>query len=283
MNPLRAMRTGLLRGREHLRYGSVSALAEGRCAVALSIGGAAKVYEHRDPNEDAAGFAEGPGGIVAAVADGHGGFEAAELSVQKLLEDGATRWTGPAPVNLGEHWPEEAAEILLELNTAILDAAARGSTASARTTLAWVVVRPEQDLVAFASLGDSHIFHVGPLEVVDLAYRSSQRSFFLGFPAETTWSLRDRIVAGCEPLGNTRALVLASDGLSERGIGVDHPEACVGECAARAEQGVSGLRALATARGVCEQALDSQRRQKSGDNVASAVVWCQKEAPNSRS
>lgn len=277
------MRTGFLRGREHTRYGSVSAISEGHCAAALSIGGAPKVYEHRDPNEDAVGFAEGPGGIVAAVADGHGGFEAAELAVQKLLEDGATRWTSPAPVSLGTHWPEEASELLLELNTAILDAAGRGASPSARTTLAWVVVRPEQDLVAFASLGDSHIFHVGPLEVVDLAYHASRRSFFLGFPAETTWSLRDRIVAGCEPLGDTRALVLASDGLSERGIGVDHPEACVAECTARAESAAAGLRALATARGVCEQAIESQRRQKSGDNVASAVVWIQNEPPNSRS
>jgi serine/threonine protein phosphatase PrpC len=277
------MRTGFLRGREHTRPGAISAIAEGRCAAALSIGGAAKRYEHRDPNEDAVGFAEGPGGIVAAVADGHGGFEAAELAVQRLLEDGATRWTGPAPVALGEHWTEEASEILLELNAAILDAAARGASPSARTTLAWVVVRPQQDRVAWASLGDSHIFHVGPAEVVDLAYHTTRRSFFLGFPSETTWSLRDRIVAGCEPLGDTRALVLASDGLSERGIGVDHPEACVGECFARAAAESAGLRALALARGICEFALESQRRQDSGDNVASAVVWLQKDAPNARS
>ncbi len=277
------MRTGFLRGREHTRYGAVSTIAEGRCAIALSIGGAPKIYEHRDPNEDAVGFAEGPGGIVAALADGHGGFQAAELAVQRLLEDGATRWTGPGPVNLGDRWPEEASEILFELNAAILDAAGRSASASARTTLAWVVVRPEQNLVAFASLGDSHIFHIGPKEVVDLAYHGSRRSFFLGFPSETPWSLRDRIVASCEALDGTRALVLASDGLSERGIGVDHPEACVGECAARAVGAEPGLRALATARGVCEQALDSQRRQKSGDNVASAVVWLQKDSPNSRS
>jgi serine/threonine protein phosphatase PrpC len=282
MNPVR-MRTGFLRGREHLRYGAISSVAEGRCAIALSIGGAAKVYEHREPNEDAVGFAEGPGGIVAAVADGHDGGAAAELAVQRLLEDGATRWTGPAPLRLGESWADEAAEILLELNTAILDAAARGGNAEARTTLAFALVRPDQDLLAFASLGDSHIFHVGATEVVDLADRNTQRVWFLGFPSETTWSLRDRIVAGCERLAGTRALVLASDGVSERGIGIDHPEACVAECAASALQAASELRALELARGVGEQALAAQRRQRSGDNVAIASIWLQKDAPNSRS
>jgi hypothetical protein len=48
------MRTGLLLGREHQLLGGVAAIAEGSCAIALSLGGAKKVYEHRDPNEDAA-------------------------------------------------------------------------------------------------------------------------------------------------------------------------------------------------------------------------------------
>jgi serine/threonine protein phosphatase PrpC len=270
------MRTGFLRGREHLRYGAISSIAEGRCAIALSIGGSAKVYEHRDPNEDAVGFAEGPGGIVVAVADGHDGCAAAELAVQRLLEDGATRWTGSAALRLGESWADEAAEILLELNTAILDAGTRGANTGARTTLAFALVRPEQDQLAFASLGDSHIFHVGAAEVVDLADRNAQRAWFLGFPSETTWSLRDRIVAGCKRLAGTRALVLASDGLSERGIGVDHPEACVAECVAQALPAANELRALELARAVGERALAAQRQQRSGDNVAIASVWLER-------
>src|SRR5262249_52635469 len=51
------MRTGLLRGREHLLLGAVAALAERRVAIALSRGGASKNYSHRDPNEDACAFA----------------------------------------------------------------------------------------------------------------------------------------------------------------------------------------------------------------------------------
>src|SRR3972149_99852 len=75
------MRSGLLHGREHTKIGAVAALAEGRCAIALSRGGYAKGYVHRDPNEDAAAFAFGAEGMLLAVADGHGGHEAAGVAV----------------------------------------------------------------------------------------------------------------------------------------------------------------------------------------------------------
>ena len=89
------MRSALLRGRDHTRLGITAAVAEGRAAIALSRGGAPKSYRYRDPNEDAALFVEGEGGILLAVADGHGGCDAAETAVEKLLARFAPAWTAP--------------------------------------------------------------------------------------------------------------------------------------------------------------------------------------------
>ena len=58
------MRSAILCGREHARLGAIDLIAEGPVAIAISLGGASKVYPHTDPNEDAALF---------AVADGGGG------------------------------------------------------------------------------------------------------------------------------------------------------------------------------------------------------------------
>jgi hypothetical protein len=267
------MRTGLLLGREHQLLGGVAAIAEGSCAIALSLGGAKKLYEHRDPNEDAAGFAEGEGGLLVLVADGHGGHQAAEVASLQLLSSAAERWTAREAIGLRERWLEEASEVLHECNAAILDCAVRGGPEASRTTLAFALLRPRDDLLAFASMGDSHLFHAGAIEVVDLAFDAKRQGFFLGFPSETRESLRERSVCGCEALRGTRAVLLASDGFSERGIGVDHPEAVVAECVAAAARARPPLRALEAARGVAEAALAAQRRQRSGDNVASAVVW----------
>ena len=91
------MRTGLLRGREHLLFGALSALAERRVAIALSRGGAEKNYSHRDPNEDACGFAWSDHAWLVAVADGHWGSRGAELALDRLLERHAPRWTVSEP------------------------------------------------------------------------------------------------------------------------------------------------------------------------------------------
>ena len=87
------MRSALLRGRDHTRIGITAAVAEGRAAIAISRGGAAKAYRYRDPNEDTALFAQGEGGVLLAVADGHGGCQAAEVVTDKLLASFASEWT----------------------------------------------------------------------------------------------------------------------------------------------------------------------------------------------
>lgn len=267
------MRSALLRGREHTQLGVTAAIAEGRAAIAISRGGAPKAYHYRDPNEDAALFAQGEGGILLAVADGHGGCDAAEIAVEKLLASFAPRWTGLAAPGLRESWSERALAALGEANAAILERVALGGVATARSTLALALLRPGDDLLAFASLGDSHVFQVAASEVRGLGRQRERRPCFLGFASETAESLAGKHVAGVQPLAGTRAVVLVTDGLSEKGIGVAVPELAVAECAEAAERGKPELRPLAAARGVVERALAEHRRHRSGDNVAAAVAW----------
>ena len=268
------MRSALLRGRDHTRLGITAAVAEGRAAIAISRGGALKAYRYRDPNEDAALFAQGEGGVLLAVADGHGGCEAAEIVADRLLAGFAPAWTARSAPGLREAWRNQAALALGELNAAILQSVALGGVASARSTLALALLRPADDLLAFASLGDSHIFQVTGGEVHALErLRERRSSFFLGFASETVESLAEKHVVGVQPLSGTRALVLVTDGLSERGIGVAEPEKAVAECVEAAACGQPDLQPLAVARGLVERALAEHRRHRSGDNVAAAVAW----------
>lgn len=267
------MKTAVLRGRQHTLLGGIAAIAEGGAAVVLSRGGARKNYYCTDPNEDATGFAEGAGGTVLLVADGHYGHQAAEVAVERLLEAYAPRWTEAECRGLRESWAEVAVEALAAANAAILDCVVRGGPPDSRTTLALAVVRPADDLLAYACVADSHLFRVAGGEVVDLARQGGPRGFFLGSPADSAESLRENCTLGSESLAGTRGLVLVTDGFSERRIGVEAPEATVTEVAAAAERAEAPLRALELARGVVERALEAHRRNGNGDNVASAALW----------
>lgn len=267
------MRTGVLRGPEQTRLGGIATIAEGREAIALSVGGARKTYPHRDPNEDAAAFADGEGGFALAVADGHSGHEAAALAVERLLASFAPHWTADEAPGLRESWKVAVRDAMVELDRAICEEFATGALESPRTTLALALARPGDDLLAFASVGDSHIFRVGDGEVVDLARIPDHRVAFLGSPGTPEDALRRSCAAGTRDLAGTRALVLVTDGFSERGIGVEAPPSAVAECAARAARAAPELRPLEAVRAVAERALAAHRRHRSGDNVASAVLW----------
>jgi hypothetical protein len=267
------MRSAQLRGRDHTRLGMTAAIAEGRAAIALSRGGAAKSYQHKDPNEDVALFAEGDGGILLAVADGHGGCDAAEAVIDRLLAGFAPAWTAATAPGLRERWLTELPSCLAELNAVILERVAQGGPDTSRTTLALALLRPGDDWLAFASLGDSHIFQLTAGEVLELGHEDGRRTCYLGFAAETAESLDGKYVAGAQALAGTRAMLLVTDGLSERGIGVAVPEDAVAECAEVAARGLPELRPLGAARGVVERALAEHRRHRAGDNVAAAVAW----------
>ncbi len=264
------MRSGLLHGHEHTKLGAIAALAEGRCAIALSRGGFAKGYAYRDPNEDGAAFAFGSGGVMLAVADGHGGHEAAAQALAMLVERFAGEWTD-APA-LGPTWTARAGEALERLHGEIVLTGSRGGNPEARTTLAFALARPGEDLLLFASIGDSHVFAAHADEAVDLALRTDVMPAYLGTPSLTPVELVARALVGSAPLSGTRALALATDGLSERGIGVDAPESAVRDVLDRAASAGSDLRPLEAARGLVECALASHRAWRSGDNVAAAVL-----------
>ena len=267
------MKTALLRGREHTMIGGVSTIAEGPAAIAISRGGASKIYAHRDPNEDAAAFATSHHGTAIAVADGHAGHGASEVALERLLEDHAERWLEGEARALRERWRDDAGDALLDLNNAVLTAAGCDGGQPTRTTLAVAVARPDEDLLAFFSMGDSHIFEVRADGVTELGAVGEARIAFLGHPTEDRERLRNKYRADVMTLADSRALVLATDGISEAGIGLANPAAAIAACAADCERRHADLRPLGMARGLVERALEAQREQRSGDNIAAAVAW----------
>ncbi len=265
------MKVVLLRGRETCEIGATLCRGDARAAVGLSIGGAPKRYAHTDPNEDAALLAEGPGGLLVAVADGHGGAEGSESALEFLRDGPAARWTGAE--GPGVAWPLAAREALAAANDAVL--ARQAGRRRARTTLALALVRPADDLLAFASVGDSQVFAAEANGVLELTLPASEAALpcFLGRERASPDGLAARSLAGSRSLRATRAVVLATDGLSERGVGVEDPCAAVSEALAGAANGAHAAAAREATRRLLETALAAHRRNPSGDNVAVAVVW----------
>jgi serine/threonine protein phosphatase PrpC len=264
------MRTGLLRGRDHLQLGAVSTLAERRVAIALSRGGAAKTYEHQDPNEDACAFAWTEHAWLVAVADGHWGSGGAELALTRLLERHAPRWMSPAPIALADRWFLEAPDVALDLNHALV--AAGGPEMVGRTTLALALVRPRDGWWAALLAGDSHLFTVDGVRASESCRAAPAKVTFIGEPQLDRAAL-ERAVRCTVERDVPRALVLATDGLSEPAIGVADPARAVAESVAAARAVNADLRPLAAARGLAERALAAQRANAAGDNVATACVW----------
>jgi len=266
------MKTGLLRGRDHTRLGAVAALAEGRAAVALSRGGAAKTYDHADPNEDACAFALGDRGWLVAVADGHWGCGGAERVLERIFERHAPRWTSPMAIALAERWVAEAPEVVLDLNRALV-AAESGGGSVGRTTLSLCLARPDDGWWAGLCVGDSHLFRVDADGVREPWAAPASDVRFLGDPRLDRARAEAGLRAGVERGAMRGAIVLATDGLSETGIGVADAAAAVAASVVAVRRDSTELRPLATARGLALRALEAQRRQRSGDNVATACLW----------
>jgi serine/threonine protein phosphatase PrpC len=263
------VRVALLRGREHPELGAVHAVAEGRVAIALSRGGAPKRYPHRDPNEDAAGFAQGRAGACIAVADGHGGAEAAEIALLHLLAEPAGQWTDePGPLD-EKSWPRQVLAALSDANQSVRRERGGGG---ARTTLGLALALPERGLLLSAALGDSHLFVADAAGVREVAPADASVGF-LGDDYEEPGELAGITRLGALSLAGLHAVVLVTDGLSERGIGVVSPAAAVAEALRLAEKSGSSAPALVLARSLAEAALEAHRRNRSGDNVATAVLW----------
>jgi serine/threonine protein phosphatase PrpC len=275
------VRHGLLAGREHQRLGDLAVISEGRAAIALSKGGAPKRYAHVDPNEDAALFAIGECGMLVAVADGHNGATAAEQAVQYVVAEVAEQWTMRAcAITTHADWERAGAALLEGINEAILETARVQSLPAAHSTFSLALVRPDEDLLLSVGIGDSHIFRAHADEATDCGWSgriaedgAKLRAYYLGYELPKTRALSSMSAVQCAPLGDIDAIVLATDGLSEVGIGVADPAAAVVAATRAATREKADLRPLHACRAVATTALEAQRENLAGDNIATAVLW----------
>jgi serine/threonine protein phosphatase PrpC len=265
------MREARLFGRDHTRYGFIASVAEGPVAIALSAGGARKTYDHTDPNEDAVGFAWGPDGALLVVADAHNGSTASEAIIGHLLDGPGQAWVHGAPL---PDWRATALGVLWDAHIAVRRAVEYDAGPNSRTTLVLALVRPEEGRVRIAAVGDSHAFAVSH-DTRDLAEPGAptRPRYWLGSEPLTEDDLAEKaVVQECDTAG-LRALVLATDGLSEKHVGVSDPAAAVTEAAALAAAEAPHLRALGLARNVARRAQDAHLENPSGDNVGVAAIW----------
>ena len=271
------MKTAFLRGRDHQCVGGLELTGVGPAAVALSRGGARKTYSYTDPNEDCVAFAVGDGGQLILAADGHHGELGSEAAVQTILDEFAADWTAAkAPAEGEAAWHELGIDALLGANRAILEIAGRNQLPPAPTTLALALLRPTDDLLLHISVGDSHVFAIDRGEAIELGGRNPDWKFtpFLGYEEARRELIEEYSIIGSRSLHELRAVVLATDGLSEPGIGVTDPADAVYRTVAHVEfEEPKDRRAVETCRGVVEIGLRAHRHQKAGDNIGCSVVW----------
>lgn len=275
------MQTAFLRGRDHQQIGRLELDGVGPAAIALSRGGASKTYSHTDPNEDCVAFALGDGGQLIIAADGHHGELGSEAAVETLLNEVGGPWTAAsAPATTDEQWRQQAIDALMASNRAILEVAGRNQLPPAPTTFVVALLRPADDLLLHFSVGDSHIFAVDPDYATDLGGRDPEWKFtpFLGYEEARPELLEQYANIGTRGLADLSAVVLATDGLSEPGIGVVDPARSVLATVSRAALDTpADRRAVDVCRGVTEVAMRSHREQKAGDNMGCAVVWIERD------
>ena len=278
------MRSALLRGQDHRLVGALACVAEGPAAITLSRGGARKTYDYVEENEDATFFAYADqateGGLIVAVADGHHGSSGALAVLEHIETELAPGWIAPDSsldnaLDSAQTWTDRALDALVACNDAVLARAGRLGIPSAPTTLSLALVRPAENLVAYACVGDSHLFCVDAGGARDLGWASTgeHRSFFLGGAALVREELAERSIVGTRSLSGVDALALATDGLSERGIGVDDPERAAFEAIEAARSANPELRALEACKHLSRTAMRAQREHQAGDNVGCAVLW----------
>lgn len=265
------MRTAIFTGRDHRNLGVADVVAEGPCAIAISRGGAAKNYAYTEPNEDACGFAWATNGALLAVADGHHGAIGAELAVRHLIEECAERWTHTPALDAAT-LEGEAREAIGAINAAIFAEADRCHLPTSPTTICFALVRPAEELLLHASVGDSHIFWTQNGFPVDIGWaaQNSSHPTYMGRTRDFTPS--DKCTISLESLAGTRAVILVTDGFSEDGIGHREPLDALATVQTRGFDQDAEIRSLETCRGVTESAMAIQKKNRAGDNI-SCAVW----------
>jgi serine/threonine protein phosphatase PrpC len=263
------VRHAQLRGPEHVIFGGIAVVAEGGLGIALSRGGAPKPYAHREPNEDCVGFVWSEWGAALALADGHHGSGAASLAVERALAH-APRWLERAPIALIDRFRADADALVRKVHQEIVK---EHASSGSRTTLAVALARPGEGWLGLVSVGDSLLFTCGAAGTHRARGGERSEAAFLGTARMDPADLSAATFVDVRSLRGEQAVVLASDGFSQPGIGVTDPEAAIMEVTRDAERRDPARASLELARGVVQRALDVQRATRSGDNVSAAVLW----------
>ena len=100
-----------------------------------------------------------------------------------------------------------------------------------------------------------------------------RQSKFLGHEPRKPSQLARDVRIEVQPLGDARALLAVTDGLSERGIGVEDPSEAVKMAVASADATAASARGSVAARALVDAALAAHRKNDAGDNIAAAVAW----------
>jgi serine/threonine protein phosphatase PrpC len=198
-----------------------------------------------------------------------------------ILDRIAPEWVaGEAPMSSPDEWRQVGLRALQTANQAILDEARETGLPGGQTTLSIALVRPDQNLLLCASMGDSLIFRVGAdvteslgCAVGDASPDGVKRAYFLGYSEIGESRLEGMCRVQSLSLGATHAVVLATDGLSEPGIGLAEPAAAVEESVRHAAELALDRRALEASKSVAEAALEAHRIHRAGDNIAAALLW----------
>ena len=270
------MSTLWLLGRDFTGTAEVGAKAGKQIGIALAKGGAAKLYAHQDPNEDACLAMEGDAGALLAVADGHGGEEGARVAIEHL-RDAARTWCDERGRQSDETWRERLTGTFVAIHEAVLALRQRDDAGklkrAARTTLSLALLRRPEGRVFACSVGDSHVYRVDDDECHDLAWPRGASTHFLGSAKLTRTNIDEALFLNACPAEGHVALVVATDGLSEPGIGAADPKALVREAIAEARERPNAERASAAAQRIVDETCEAQHQNGAGDNVAVAVVW----------
>ena len=271
----KGMREARLLGSDHHDVGSLASIAEAEAAITLSRGGALKTYSHTEANEDTALFALGAGGSLVAVADGHSGASGSEAIANYLLQSCAEPWTAEeAPGFDDSTWPQTALDTVYASGRAVLERAAEIGVPPAPSTLSVALARPDLDTLFWLSAGDSHVFLTEQGYTRDVGWSSlgHKRAYYLGYEAATREAMESTFVWGSIPLSALSAVVLATDGLSESGIGFPNPSAAIEESAENTAHQPSDVRPLEFAKHLSYATLKIHQKHRAGDNLACAIL-----------
>ena len=149
--PLRPEACVVIHGPDHVVPDAIGLASLGGVgAVATCVGRFPKAYASVDPNEDAALIAVGNHRVVAAVVDGHLGYEAARATIQAVEEEAALLLAAPVPAVVSGI---QTVLAMAEDQIAAALAATTSDLAASRTAVTLAVVHA--DAVYVATIGDT--------------------------------------------------------------------------------------------------------------------------------